>query len=265
MSKIGFENSDHDHGKLRAKTMEEFRRKWWNNPGRFFFFFFLLSILLSYVYVLRLGEGGDITFLSMGVLCIIGYVINPAAGLVAAVLFALVRYMFDYVVPGYFEGFVNDMTSDPGRISGIFDSVRILGYRSVRGTVMLSERKDQIQLVADLFDYFLGYSLLGLFGLVERLSFKDSHKKVFSFRTAFLVVVFLRYIESVINYLVFYPEPGDPLPMHIFEAVGYSFLYVMVEGLITFGILSIPAVLDMISFLRTMAHNDYNDRIYRDY
>ncbi len=269
--KLGFDFGGRGETEMGTRRMREIqmkiRRGWWNNPFRYFLVLLVCALALSYVSVLRLGEGGEVTFLSMLFLCLIGYIVHPAAGLGAALLYAVLRYCFDYVLPGHVDTVLREYGSNHAALQQLLSQIQISGYRAMRPQLMLSATTDRIQVAGDLFDFLFGYGLLGLFGFLEALTVRskedDAPRKVFSFQGAYLAVVILRYIESVINYLVFYPEPGSALS-NLWDALFYSFLYVCVEGLLTLLVLSIPQVMQMILFLRTVARSRFDERIFRE-
>ncbi len=252
----------------QRKMHERFQRSWWNRPVKWFIVMLALSILLSYVEILRLGEGGSVTFLSMLVLCLIGYVLEPKAGLLAAFLFGVIKYILDYVCPGYFQTVVSKIINEPGYIQSMIQAMGSAGYRSGKEAFMVAEGVDAIQVIADLFDYLVGYTLLGAFGYMEALTIRVGKKveqRRFSIQSAFVIAVILRFIESVINYAVFYPEPQEALAVFLQEAIMYSFMYVGIEGILSWFVLYIPAVTDTVQYIRTVAGNNYNEKLYQEY
>ena len=245
---------------------EKVQRSWWNKKAKWFFTLLTVSVLLSYVSILKLKEGGDITFLSMLVLCLIGYVLEPQYGLLAAFLFGIIKYVIDYVIPGSFQSVVSSVINNPGYLSDLFGQVGTAGYRAYRAGRILSGQVDAIQVIGDLFDYLFGYTLLGLFGFFEAVTRKkeNGYEQRFTIRSAFVIVVVFRFIESVINYAVFYSEP---VVWWVFygEALVYSFMYVIIEGVLSLAVLYIPPVVDTIQYFRTVAGHEYNKKLYRKY
>ena len=248
---------------------ERFRRSWWNRPVKWFAVLLFISLVLSYISILELGEGGSVTFLSMLVLCLIGYVLEPRAGLLAAFLFGLIKYIVDYVCPGYFSSVISRIINEPGFITDIYRQMSLTGYRDWREGLGLTDpgMVDTVQVIADLFDYLIGYTLLGAFGYLEALSIRGKGSgpgRRMTIQNAFLLAVMLRFIESVINYVVFYPETGSKF-LFFREAVTYSFMYVGIEGLLSWGVMYIPQVIDTIQYFRTVAGNEYNEKLYQEY
>ncbi len=248
---------------------ERFQRSWWNKPAKWFTALLVVSIVLSYISILNLREGGSVTFMSMLVLCLIGYVLEPRAGLLAAFLFGLIKYFVDYVCPGYFSSVFSRIIYEPGYLQDIFGAVSRSGYRAWRSAQGITDPNaaDDVRVIADLFDYLIGYTLLGLFGFFEALSVRrktDGTYRRFTIQSAFICVVLLRFIESVINYIVFYPEPVSVVAF-IQAAVMYSFMYVGIEGILSWAVLYIPPVIDTIQYFRTVAGNEYNEKLYQEY
>ncbi len=302
---------------------ENMQKSWWNRPARWFAAMLAVSIVLSYVDILRLGEGGSVTFLSMLVLCLIGYVLEPKYGLLAAFLFGVIKYLIDYVCPGYFQTVINRMINDPGYLGSLYDYVIKNGYRDYHDLIMNSAGVDltadpdiariiipgvdAVQVIGDLFDYLIGYTLLGLFGYIEAIGVKNrqdnreaamasvqsteaadalrssescgsrirgslrrqftlqtSGRRRLNIQTAYIIVVLLRFVESVINYIIFYPE-DMAWSAFVQEAVMYSFMYVVIEGILSWFVLYIPPVIDTIQYFRTVAGNEYNEKLYQEY
>ena len=279
--KIGFDTGHRNNNILideQLKQMHEsMQRSWWNRPAKWFAALLAVSIVLSYVDILRLGEGGSVTFLSMFVLCLIGYVLEPKYGLLAAFLFGVIKYLIDYLCPGHFQTVISHIMSDRGYLGSLFDYVSKHGYRDYHDLIANSAGAeltgdpdiariytagvDAVQVLGDLFDYLFGYTLLGLFGYMEALSVRGRHLKV---QTAYIIVVLFRFIESVINYVVFYPE-NMAWSAFIQEAVMYSFMYVVIEGILSWLVSYLPPVIDTVQYFRTVAGNEYNEKLYQEY
>ncbi len=231
--RFGFVRDIHDteedvnalENRVTDRVREAARRRrlfLWGNRNLCFLAMIALGILLSYVHLLRMPEGGEITFLSMLVICLIGYVTGPAQGVFGAVTFGIVKYMLDYQIFG------------PGTN------------------------------IPELWDYVLGYSLLGVCGLLLALRRPDEKKEnrmvpVFSLRRAVSIAMLLRFIESVANYLVFYPEAGMPFSRQFMLALRYCTIYIVPEWALSLLVLSIPPVMEAVSFLRIVANRDYTE------
>ncbi len=245
---------------------ERMQRSWWNKKAKWFFVLLIVSVVLSYVSILKLKEGGDVTFLSMLVICLVGYILEPEYGLLAAFLFGVIKYVIDYVIPGSFQTVLSSVIHEPGYLSDLFGQIHSVGYRAYRAGRVLSGQVDEIQVIGDLFDYLFGYTLLGLFGFFEAVTKKTAggYDQRFTIRSAFLIVVILRFIESVINYAVFYSEP---VVWWMFwgEALTYSFMYVIIEGVLSLAVLYLPPVVDTIQYFRTVAGHEYNEKLYQEY
>ncbi len=271
--KLGLDNRFVDEENLVNNKVKEMHQKllkgWWNNPVRWFMVLLALSLLLSYIYILRLSEGGEITFFSMLILCLIGYIVNPKAGLFAAFLFALIRYGIDYVFSGKIADALNVYGGQPELFMEYLSILSRDGYHVLHKVFADTGNPDFVLIVGDIFDYFIGYTLLGLYGFAEALTVQkkgegEKPRKVFSLQGAFLFVVSLRFIESVVSTLVFYIEPQVWI-VQLIAAAAYSFIYVFIEGLLSFFVFSIPQVVNVLLFVRTVAHTEYNERIYKEY
>ena len=263
--RIGFDTGHRNNNILideQLKQMHEnMQKSWWNRPARWFAAMLAVSIVLSYVDILRLGEGGSVTFLSMLVLCLIGYVLEPKYGLLAAFLFGVIKYLIDYVCPGCFQTVITRIINVPGYPGGLYDYVIVHGYRDYHDLMMNLTEVDAVQVIGDLFDYLVGYTLLGLFGYIEAMEINGKHLKI---QTVYIIVVLFRFVESVINYIIFYPE-NMAWSAFVQEAVMYSFMYVVIEGILSWFVLYIPSVIDTIQYFRTVAGNEYNEKLYQEY
>ena len=100
---------------------------------------------------------------------------------------------------------------------------------------------------AEIADYIFGYGLLSVGGIVAH--------KTNNLRTGYFVAALLRYIESVINCLVFHYIATDSVWANIKEAFGYSALYVVSEFVVTMLVLMIPAVMEAIEYWKYMSNN----------
>lgn len=110
---------------------------------------------------------------------------------------------------------------------------------------LLRDRSDSNHVAAELYDYILGYGLLGFGGFLYR--------KRGGLQTGYLLAALLRYIESTWNCAYFYQE-----------TVRYSIVYssyIGMEVLITFLILCIPQVLEAIEYLKYVATHAYEDNL----
>ena len=259
-----FNDGDHYIEKRIRTIREKGRKRWWGHPGRWFVALLSISILLSYVHVLEMAQGGEITFLSLLALAAIGYICGPRYGMAGALLFAVIKYIFDYFMPGYAFTVLSELKQDPGALSRWFGLVKRVGYEMAsKYNFMILDpeaQKDRIQLIGDLFDYIFGYGVIGFFGLLCGLETENRGKRrrLFPYpQLAFFAVIVLRYIESVINYIVFYPEPGSDL-LFVLEAMTYSFTYALLDGLLALVVFMLPPVITMILFFRTIAHNSYD-------
>ena len=108
---------------------------------------------------------------------------------------------------------------------------------------LLRNVNDSDNVVAELFDYILGYGLLGFGGFL-------SHKKG-GLQMGYLLAVALRYIESTWNCSYFYDE-----------TIRYSLVYssyICVEMLVTLLILFIPQVREAIEHLKHVATHAYEE------
>lgn len=123
---------------------------------------------------------------------------------------------------------------------------------------LLRNVNDSDNVVAELYDYILGYGLLGFSGFFyqrkerqKKDDQKESGQKESGLRMGYLLAVLLRYIESTWNCSYFYHE-----------TVRYSLVYssyICVELLVTLLILCIPQVREAIEYLKYVATHVYEE------
>lgn len=172
----------------------------WNRKWLWILMILGAGLLLSYLQPLEMSEGGEVAFLSMLVVCMVGYFFGGWTGLLAALVFGVIKFLLRNV-------------------------------------------NDSNEVVAELYDYILGYGLLGAAGFL--------YQKKIGLRMGYLLAVLLRYIESVWNCAYFYHE-----------TVGYSLVYssyIIVELVVTLLILCIPQVREAIEYLKYVATHKYEE------
>lgn len=186
-------------------------------PGSkgFSVFMLVLALFLSYMKPVKLIEGGEITCLSMFIIFLVGYLYGGWTGIITAFSFGGLKYLLDYC---------------------IFIDVPVYN-------------------VPELFDYLLGYGLLGVGGFLWKLlSKKDGEKDMeFTLFGGYWLAVALRYAEGVWNCIYFYYRTDETLLQNILYGLVYCFGYIIVEAIITTVILLIPAVREAVKYLRSLA------------
>lgn len=81
--------------KMANKTY--FRNQgFWNRRWLWFVLLLAMGIVLSYLQPITLAEGGEVTFLSMLAIVLIGYFYGGWTGILGALLFAVIKYFLDY-------------------------------------------------------------------------------------------------------------------------------------------------------------------------
>ena len=123
---------------------------------------------------------------------------------------------------------------------------------------LLRNVNDSDNVVAELYDYILGYGLLGACGFLCHKKEKDNDKEdkdknkgKGSLWIGYLLAVLLRYVESVWNCSYFYDE-----------TIRYSLVYssyICVEMAVTLLILCIPQVREAIEYLKYVATHAYEE------
>jgi len=182
--------------------------KLWNNKVFWTAVPVVAALLLSFVRLIHLGEGGDVTFLSMLVLCLVGYYYGPVYGYVSCLVFGVVKLVLD-----------------------------------MHYGLALPEN-----LVAESWDYILGYGLLGTVGLLTSMP-----ERKLTFRRAFTVAAGLRFIEGIWNCYIFYdPQGRDPL-QNLWYSVMYAFGYIGIEYVLSAVLLMFPVVVSSIDFSKHVA------------
>jgi len=107
--------------------------------------------------------------------------------------------------------------------------------------------------LAEFMDYMLGYGLLAVGGVVAN---KTSNLKM-----GYTVGVLLRYIESIVNCVVFYYIPTDTVWENVWEGISYSASYVLTEYLITMFILAFPIVCEAVEYWKYIATHEKKENL----
>lgn len=81
----------------------------WNKKWLWFLILFGVAFLLSFVTPLRLDEGGELTCLSMLVLCMIGYFFGGVPGVIAGIGFGALRFLVQYPYPDNIAELIDDL------------------------------------------------------------------------------------------------------------------------------------------------------------
>lgn len=192
------------------------RISFWNNKWLWTAILFCVAVLFSCLQPLQFVEGGEFTFFSMLALVLIGYFFGWKQMIVSTAAFIAVRIWIDWPFP--------NLKPD-----------------------------------AEIADYIFGYGVLSIGGIVAHKLCehkKDEHKKGREIRIGYTVAVILRYVESVVNCLVFHYIATDSVWANLKEAFGYSALYVITEAAVTLVILFIPKVIEAIEYWKYVANND---------
>ena len=170
-------------------------------------FLFFVALGLSYLRPLHMVEGGEVTCLSTVVLFLIAYFFGGKAGIAAALIYSVCKFAIDY-------------------------QFNILDHNHI---------------IAEIFDYSLGYGVVGIGGF-----WSEAEKKpggyLDGFWKGYLIAVGLRYIEGVINCSYFYDET-------IWYSIKYCMGYIGIEIIITILILLIPKVREAIEYAKEAANS----------
>ena len=123
---------------------------------------------------------------------------------------------------------------------------------------LLRNVNDSDNVVAELYDYILGYGLLGICGFLCHKNEKDNNKEdkdknkgKGSLWIGYLLAVLLRYNDTVWNCSYFYKETIRYT--HIYSS------YICVEMAVTLLILCIPQVREAIEYLKYVATHAYEE------
>lgn len=180
----------------------------WNRRWLWVVILISVSILLSYLKPLKLQEGGEVTYLSMLVIFLVGYFYGGKAGIAAAFLYGILKYVLDY----------------PFVVN-----------------------------IPELWDYILGYGLLGFGGLL----FKSKNGLL----KGYALAVLLRYTESVWNCVWFYYQPEINIVENIQYGLIYCGGYIGTEALVTLILLCIPQIREVIEYLKFVATHEYEENM----
>ena len=167
---------------------------------------FVIALGFSYLRPLHMVEGGDVTFLSTLILFLIAYFFGGWVGIGAAIVYSLFKIGIDY-------------------------EVNIL---------------DKEHFVAEVYDYILGYCVVGIGGFLSNTKIKSEHH-IDNFWLGYLVAISLRFIECVFNCSYFYDET-------VWYSIQYCMGYIGIEAVVTLLILLIPKVREAIEYAKDLAN-----------
>lgn len=167
---------------------------------------FVMALGFSYLRPLHMSEGGDVTFLSTAVLFLIAYFFGGRVGIVTALIYSLFKFGLDYEV-------------------GLLDKKH---------------------LIAEIYDYILGYGVVGIGGFFSNIKNKKG-KHLSAFWIGYLISLMFRFIEGVFNCSYFYNES-------LWYSIQYCLGYIGIEAVITILILFIPKVREAIEYAKEVAN-----------
>ena len=107
--------------------------------------------------------------------------------------------------------------------------------------------------LAEFMDYMLGYGLLAVGGIVAH--------KTGRLKLGYCVGVLLRYMESIINCVMFYYIPTDTLWENIWEGISYSAYYIAAEFVLTMVVLAFPVVCEAIEYWKYVATHERTENL----
>lgn len=168
---------------------------------------FLIALGLSYLRPLHMVEGGEVTCLSTVILFLIAYFFGGKVGIAAAIVYSFFKFGIDY-------------------------QFNILDHNHI---------------VAEIYDYLLGYGVVGIGGFWSHIKRRPGGH-IDGFWIGYLVAIGLRYIEGVINCSYFYNET-------VWYSIQYCLGYIGIEAIITILILLIPKVREAIEYAKEIANS----------
>ncbi len=81
----------------------------WNKKRLWFWILLGVAFVLSFVTPLRLDEGGELTCFSMLVICLIGYFLGGSKGVLAAVIFGVLRFLVGFPYADNLAEIIDDL------------------------------------------------------------------------------------------------------------------------------------------------------------
>ncbi len=210
----------------------------WNRRWLWFVLLLAVSLFLSYLQPITLAEGGEVTFLSMLAIVLIGYFYGGWAGTLGALLFGVLKYFLDY-----------HLTLNVAELTDYIFGYGLLGvggfFRNWQGSWKWKKEKDSGS----------GEGVSKDACLTEEAQFVRGESTLLR---CYLLAVTLRYIESVWNCLQYYYKPWESIWENIWdESIVYCAGYVGAEVLITVIVLLIPQVREALEYLKFVATHDY--------
>ena len=221
-------NKEKTHMKSnKYSTANNYKHILWNNKPFWVAALILIAWVFSYFRLVPLNEGGEVTWFSMLFLYLIGYFYGGFKGLIFAFLFGVIKFGTDYT----------------------FDILA----------------KDH--LIAEVFDYLLSFGVVGIGGFfaspfknrkayMERYNVGKPVENKY-LRIGFLTAMALRFISSIVNFVIFYSRAELSFLENLKEACFYCIGYVGVETLLTILLLFIPGIITSVEYCKYVATHDY--------
>lgn len=168
---------------------------------------FAIALGFSYLRPLHMVEGGDVTFLSTVILFLIAYFFGGWVGIASAIMYSVCKIGIDYEI----------------------------------------ELLDKEHIVAEVYDYILGYCVVGIGGFLSNIKRKPE-RHIDNFWLGYLVAISLRFIEGVFNCSYFHNET-------VWYSIQYCMGYIGIEAIATILILLIPKVREAIEYAKDLANS----------
>lgn len=225
-------------------------RAFWGHKPIWITILLVLSLLFSYFILIHFAEGGDVTWFSLFFLYLIGYFYGGRTGLACALLFSVLKFFGD------------------------------LAFGLV----------DTNHMTAEILDYLFSYTLIGVGGFfcqVKKPKKSSSNKAVAAkaptgssleeeYRVGtwaehirlcggYFIAMLLRFVSSVVNFVVFYYRDERSFFGNLSEALFYCIGYIGIEMVFTILLLLIlPWARNSAEYCKFVATHKYSID-YRQY
>ena len=219
-------------------------KRLWGNTKFWAGLLMLLSFGFSYMIIIHLAEGGDVTWFSMFFLYLFAYFYGGWQGMLFAVGFGVMKFFGDM----YF---------------GLLDTQHM---------------------TAEILDYLVSYGIVGAGGFFSQGMIKDSRKKegrkkrgvyvesittsddyhvgtpeeTYALKVGYGIAMLLRFISSTVICMIFFYRPENDFLRNLMEAVVYCLAYIGVETVLTYILMLFPWVCNATEYCKYVATHNYD-------
>lgn len=227
-------------------------KRLWGNTKFWGSLLMLLSFGFSYMIVIHLAEGGDVTWFSMFFLYLFAYFYGGWQGMLFAVGFGVLKFFGDMYCglldTGHMTAEMLDYLISYGIVGagGFFSQGMIRDSRKKKGDKKSEEKSIKkrgvyVESIVASDDYQVG-----------------SPQENYALKIGYGIAMLLRFISSTVICIVFYYRPENSFIKNLTEGVVYTLAYVGVETVLTYLLLLFPWVCSATEYCKYVATHNYD-------